>query len=189
MTPLKVNVDLNKLLNEDKTMYNFKNKQSQRSNDSVFSKSFQNSQINSRNQKNFVQSSYNSFDSGRVVFNCFNKSKESIYRSTETVHRKDKTFGNINNLDSSIYFSKMKIKDMNFNIDSPHDNKKSTKDSSKNITIKNSDLESIEDMHFLFVKFLRQSKIIEDPKTHVKNLSTNNNTITQLEEIDIKEIV
>ena len=170
MSPMKVKVDLNLLpMNDDKNMINFKKRLTVRSEE--FSRSFQHTKLksNSINKKNFINLCCKSFDNDKNI-NNFNKSKEFLKLDLKKVTspskgalKKNSAFA-VSNLNSSIYLVKQNFNSDSQTVESATENKQSNLDmGTKAIMLQSqkNDVDSIEDVHFLFVKFLKQSKNIE----------------------------
>ena len=172
-SPMKVRVDLNLLVDEK----NCKRISIGPENKHQFSKSFHDSDIklqsNSINKKTFINLACKSFENDKNIQN-FTQSKDYLFSKRETKTRKfpsqlkndlktQTVLSPSKNLHYSLNMFKQNFNFLNDNrtVESGLDHKKSTKDeSTKGILISSNknDVDSIEDIHFLFVKYIKQSK-------------------------------
>lgn len=190
LSPQKVNVDLNPYTYADEKgpmrYSNRKKLTTKRSENSELSRSFQNATdfISGINQtRNNYQNSHilnnlncNSFDNDKISRTKQKDNLTSYYCHTEaepiSKRKQSNSFKKNNVLKTSMLNSSINLVKSNFKFLSENlageaicEYRKSIKDiSTKAMTVQKNEIESIEDMHFAFVKFLRHSKQMEKLK-------------------------
>ncbi len=204
LSPLKVKVDLNLIsFNDDKNVVGLKKKISVYSERTKFSKSFNTTEnkfnFYTRNKKNSLNLNFNSFDNEKLIakpkynskdtYNGQIDSRGNIYKyKTNLISLQKKSLNNPSIImNSSLNLAKQNFNFLNdnFTVESL-ENKKLTKDlSTKEITLQKNEVESIEDMHFILVKFLKQSRSME--KETIEGVVRSSSTESDYDNIRINE--
>jgi len=177
LSPLKVNVDLNLIsFNDDKNIVGLKKGLSIYSERTKLSRSFNTTEYKfnfyTRNKKNSLNLNFNSFDNEKLI-------AKPKYNSKDTYNGQIDSRVNIHKYNTNLISLQKK------SLINPS-NKKLTKDlSTKEITLQKNEVESIEDMHFILVKFLKQSKSME--KDTIDGIVRSSSTESDYDNIRINE--
>jgi hypothetical protein len=203
LSPLKVNVDLNLIsFNDDKNIVGLKKGLSIYSERTKLSRSFNTTEYKfnfyTRNKKNSLNLNFNSFDNEKLIakpkynskdtYNGQIDSRVNIHKyNTNLISLQKKSLINPSIMNSSLNLAKQNFNFLNDNfIVESLENKKLTKDlSTKEITLQKNEVESIEDMHFILVKFLKQSKSME--KDTIDGIVRSSSTESDYDNIRINE--